>query len=308
MELEITRRTFLKILGIVIGRIMLFKILLNNNVSVGGASLNNFSTTIIHSLSDSDNGKSFVISNFPINCIIDKIMIRSNYVADNKRIWSVFVNNTNGVIPSDMIIPYRGTWDSSVIGEYVFIDNEMVLITADDGSNIIVKRGVKGTEPSYHDYNSVVRIEKKGLRLILFKNSGQKLSERLKILRNLMTWQGKTNSMIVLNDKFIRFSDSIENITKYDLLYLNDTLSSEIASVEDISNKANNGSFENTVFVAEPLFVHNTSIDVQKLIIIEELISYKGDNNLYGILYVDGSIDKEKYPDGITVDLEISII
>ena len=84
MKSKITRRTFLKtlriIICIIIGRIMILKLFINDKVkfALADQTLNNFSTTIIHSLSDADSGKSFVIPNFLINCIINEIRIRSN--------------------------------------------------------------------------------------------------------------------------------------------------------------------------------------------------------------------------------------
>jgi len=43
--------------------------------------------------------------------------------------------------------------DSSPVGEYAYIDNEIVYISADNGSALAVTRGTKGTVASYHDYN-----------------------------------------------------------------------------------------------------------------------------------------------------------
>jgi len=46
-------------------------------------------------------------------------------------------------------------------------------------------------------------------------------------------------------------------------LYVIDGNNSERASVEDINNDVKNAAYDNTVSVADPLFAHNTNIEVQ---------------------------------------------
>lgn len=56
-----------------------------------------FSTSIVHALTDANNGKAFSIANFPINCIIKEIRTRSNFVA-GLQIWRIgFIANVNGI-------------------------------------------------------------------------------------------------------------------------------------------------------------------------------------------------------------------
>lgn len=266
-----------------------------------------FSATVAHSLNDANNGKSFVISNFPTNCTIRDIRVRSNLIAGQRRTWTVYVDNTNGILPVDTSIPYRGTWDSSPIGEYAHIDKEIVYISADSGIVLTVTRGTKGTTPSYHDYSIPIKIANNGIRLILYKNSSKRLVDRIKILCGLMSWKGTTSAVITLNDKLIKFTGPILNIDQYDTLYMIDGNSSERASVQDINNAVTNVAYVNTVSVTDPLLAHVTNIDIRKQMIYDIMTPYSSSNTkLYGTIFIDEKIDDILYPTGITVDIDIS--
>lgn len=273
---------------------------------LGAQTLETFGVTMVHTLTDSNNGKSFVIPNFPTNCTIREIKVRSNLIAGQRRTWTVYIDNTNGILPADTSVLYRGTWDSSPVGEYVYIDNEIVYISADSGSAITVTRGVKGTTSSYHNYNVPIKIANNGLRLILYKNSYKKLVDHIKILCGMMSWKGNTSVAITLNDRLIKLVGPILNVDKYDILYMIDGNNSERTSVEDINNDVKNSTYDNTVSVADPLFAHNTNVEVQKQMIYDIMTPYSGSNSLYGTLYVDEKIDDVLYPTGITIDIEIS--
>lgn len=266
--------------------------------------LQTFSATVPHLLTDANNGKSFTIPNFPANCTIREMRIRSNLIAGQRRTWTVYVDNANGTLPADTSVLYRGTWDSSPVGEYAYIDNEIVYISADSGSVLTVTRGTKGTTPSYHDYSVPIKIANNGLRLILYKNSSKKLVDRTKILCGLMSWKGNT-SAIALNDRLIKFSGPILNIDQYDTLYIIDGNNSERASVQDINNAVANVTYVNTIFVANPLLAHVTNIEVRKQMIYDMMTPYSGSTSLYGILFVDEKIDDVLYPTGIIVDIDL---
>lgn len=283
-----TRRTFIKVVGVIIA--LLTNIRLDTNNTLGQQSSNIFSISVTHSPSDSDLGKSFVISNFLANCIIKEIRVKANYTSGQRRIWTVFIDNTNGIGPEDINIPYRGTWDSSPVGEYAYIENEIVYISADNDSYLTVIRGVKGTVPMYYDYNTPIRIANNGLRLILYKDSNKKLVDSLKIMDNIMTWKGVTSAMIGPNERLIKFTDPIINVSKYDILYLNG-ITPERSIVENINSSVN------VISVSDPLSMHGANLEVQKQVVHKDLISYSGENNLYGILWIDEKIDNTVYVD-----------
>ncbi len=265
-----------------------------------------FAVTAAHALTDANNGKAFVIPNFPTNCTIREIRVRSNYMSGQRRTWTVYVDNSNGILPADTSIPYRGTWDSSPVGEYAYIDNEIVYISADSGTVLTVTRGTKGTTPSYHDYSVPIKIANNGIRLILYKNNSKKLVDRIKILCGLMSWKGNTSAAIALNDKLIKFAGPILNIDQYDTLYLADGNNSERASVQDVNNAVTNAAYVNTVSVANPLLAHVTNIEVKRQMIYDMMTPYSGSVGLYGTIYIDEKIDDVLYPTGIIVDIDIS--
>jgi hypothetical protein len=287
-----TRRTFMKLIGAIIG--ILANMGLGSNILLGQPS-NMFSKTVVHSTSDSDHGKSFVIPNFLTNCIIKEIRVKANYSSGQRSIWTVFIDDPNGIRPEDTNIQYRGIWDSSPVGEYAYIDNEMVYISADSGTVLTVARGVKGTVPSYYDYNTQIRIANNGLRLILYKDSNKKLVDNLKIMDRIMTWKGTTDIFILPNSRLIKFTDNIINVSKYDILYLNGIFP-ERAIAENINNSAK------IISVSDSLSAHVINLEVQKQIVYNDLIPYSGEDNLYGILYIDEKID-----DTIIIDIDILV-
>lgn len=273
---------------------------------IQAVGIQTFSATVTHSLADSNNGKSFVISNFPTNCTIREIRVKSNLIAGQRRTWTVFVNNPNGILPADTSLPYRGTWDSSPVGEYAYIDDEIVYISADSGTVLTVTRGMKGTTASYHDYNIPIKIANNGIRLILYKNSSKKLVDSIKILCGLMSWKGNTSAAITVNDKLIKFAGPILNVDQYDTLYINDGNNSERASVEDINNAVTNVTYVNTVTVTDPLLAHVTNIEVRKQMIYDMMTPYSGSTSLYGIIFIDEKIDDVSYPTGVTIDIDVT--
>lgn len=295
---SITRRTFLKlvgtIIGIIIGLIMIAKMLATNKVGQI-TNLKTFNISIVHRLTDSNSGKSFVIPNFSTNCLIKEIRVRANYTSGQRRIWTVFINEQNGIGPNDTRIPYRGRWDSSPVGEFAYLDNEIVYISEDNGSTLTVTRGVKGTVPSYYDYNTPIRIANNGLRLILYKDNHKRLVDNLKIMDRIMAWKGEIDAWIGQNDRLIKFKDNILNVGKYDILYIVGTIP-ERAIVENVNNDTK------IVSVSDPLSAYIGNVEVQKQIIYNDLMSYSGEINLYGILFIDEKID-----DTVIVDIDILI-
>lgn len=273
---------------------MILKILEVNKVAPI-IDLKTFNILITHRLSDSNNGKSFVIPGFPTDCIIKEIRVRANYISGQRRTWRVFIEDQNGICPNSTNIPYRGVWDSSPIGEYAYIDNEIVYISADNDSVLTVIRGTKGTVPSYHDCDTPIIIANNGLRLVFYKDSNKKLVDSLKIMDNMMTWNGVTDIQTEYSKRLIKFKDRILNINKYDILYIV-SISHERVIVEGMNNSTK------TVSVSDKLSSYIGNVEIQKQIVYKDMIPYSGENNLYGILYTDEKID-----DTINVDVEILI-
>ncbi len=54
-----------------------------------------FSMTVTHALTDVNSGKQFAIPNFPTNCIIKEIRVRSNFTSGQQNWRVAFVDNTN---------------------------------------------------------------------------------------------------------------------------------------------------------------------------------------------------------------------
>ncbi len=268
-----------------------------------------FSTTVTHAMTDVNSGKAFSIPNFPTSCIIKEIRVRSNFISGQQNWRVAFVNNANGITPTDTSITCL-TAEIFDVGDSVYIEDEMAYVSAVDKPNntITVTRGIKGTTASYHNFGARMETANDGLRLTFFKNSSRKLADRLRIMKDLMSWKGNTSAAITTNDKVIKFASSPLNISKYDFLYIIDGNNSERASVEDVNGIVVNVTYNNTAYVADPLLAHVTNIEVQKQMIYDIPIVFSGgDGNLYGTIFVDEKIDSTLYPSGINVTLDIIV-
>lgn len=266
-----------------------------------------FSTTVTHAMTDVNSGKAFSIPNFPTSCIIKEIRVRSNFISGQQNWRVAFVNSTNGITPTDTSIQCL-TAEIFDVGDSIYIEDEMAYVSAVDKPNntITVTRGIKGTVASYHNFGARMETANDGLRLIFFKSSSRKLVDRLRIMKYLMSWKGNTNAAIIANDKVIKFASSPLNISKYDFLYLIDGMNSERASVEDANGVVTNVTYNNTIYVADPLLAHVTNIEVQKQMIYDIPIIFSGgDGNLYGTIFIDEKLDSTLYPSGINIAIEI---
>jgi hypothetical protein len=276
-------------------------------ISIGSKS-QTFSTIVAHALTDANNGKVFTMPNFPANnCTIKEIRVRSNFVAGQQNWRVAFVNNTNGIVPTDTNINCL-TAQIFDVGDYIYIEDEIAYASSVDIANniITVVRGVKGSTASYHNYGARMETANDGLRLLLFKSSSRKIADRLKIIQEMMSWKGTSNAAIAANDEVIKFANSPSNLSKYDLIYIVDGNNSERASVEDANGVVANATYNNTIYVADPLLAHVTGIEVQKQMIYDiPTIFSGGDGNLYGILFVDEKLDSTLYPSGITAAIDI---
>ncbi len=266
-----------------------------------------YNGNITYALTDANNGKTFSISTFPTSCTIREIRIRSNFVA-GQQTWRVaFVNNANGITPTDTSINCL-TAEIFQVGDYIYIEDEIAYVSAVDTVNntITVTRGVKGTTPAYHNIGARMETANDGIRLSLFRNVSRKLVDRIKLLKDMMTWKGTTNAAISANDKVIKCTNSPLNMEKYDTLYINDGANSERASIEEVNGTVVNVTYNNNIYVADPLLAHPTGIEIQKQDVYDVPIIFSGgDGNLYGITFVDEKLDSTLYPSGITITLDI---
>lgn len=268
-----------------------------------------FSTTVTHAMTDVNSGKAFFIPNFPTSCIIKEIRVRSNFIS-GQQIWRVaFVNNANGIAPTDTSIQCL-TAEIFQVGDCIYIEDEMTYVSAVDipNSTITVTRGIKGTTASYHNFGARMETVNDGLRLMWFKNSARKLADRLVINKYLMSWRGNTSAAIAVNDKAIKFVNSPLNISKYDYIYLIDGNNSERASVENVNGVVKNATYNNSIYAADPLLAHATNMEVQKQMVYDiPIIFSNGDGNIYGTIFVDEKLDSTLYPAGINVTIDIIV-
>lgn len=266
-------------------------------------------STGVNAIADTNDGKVFTLSNFPESCIIKEIRVRSNFIS-GQQIWRVaFVNNANGITPTDTNI-LCDTAEIFEVGDYIHIEDEIAYVSVVDEVNnsITVIRGVKGTTATYHDYRARMETANDGIRLVLFKQSSRKLAGRIRIMKDLMSWSGITNVAITAGDKAIKLNDSPVNISKYDFIYLIDGNRSERASVEGINGIVKDNAYSDDIYVADPLLAHVSGIEVQKQMINDiPIILSEGDGNLYGSVYVDEKIDSTLYPTGINITIDIIV-
>jgi len=303
---NLTRREFLKITGTGVFCLALSGCISKlPNVSTNiYDNMQIFSVNILHTIRDSDDGKEFIIPNFPKNCIIKEIRIRSGFISGQQNWRVAFVDNKDGIAPSDTEILCR-TAEIFEIGDYIFIGDEIAYVIKSNAikNMITVKRGVKGTIPMYHNGDTRMETANNGLRILLFNNRYKRLVDSL-IMENIICWKGTTRSFIREDDNYIRLIDSPININKYDTIYIKDISNSERVSVIGTNGIAENKRYGNIIYTKDPLLYHFPGAEVQKQTIYNIPIIYTGEeNNLYGLLYIDEKIDEE-----ITVNIEIVVI
>ncbi len=303
--MNLTRREFLKITGTGVFCVLSGCISkLPNIYTKIYDNMQIFSINLSHTLRDSDNGKEFIIPNFSKNCIIKEIRVRSNFTSGHQNWRVAFIDNKNGIIPTDTNILCK-TAEIFEPGDYILIGDEIAYINRSDKikNMITVKRGVKGTIPMYHSRDTRMETVNNGLRIILYNNSSKKLIDSL-ILDNIKTWKSITRSFINEGDNYIRLIDSPINIDKYDIIYIKDILNPERVSVIGTNGIAENDRYSNIIYTKDPLLNHIPGTEIQKQIVYNIPIIYSGDeDNLYGIVFIEEKINSD-----ITINIEIDTI
>lgn len=301
--MNLTRREFLKITGTGVFYLVLSGCIskLPNVSTKIYDNMQIFSVTILHDLKDSDEGKEFIIPNFPTNCVIKEIRVRSNFTSGQQNWRVAFVDNNNGITPTDTEILCR-TAEIFEVGDYIFIGDEIAYVKSSDKikNMITVKRGVKGTVPMYHNKDTRMETINNGLRITLYNDRSKKLVDSL-IMENIKSWKGVTRSFINENDNYIRLIDPPINIGRHDIIYIKDILNSERVSVIGTTKSEKYG---NIIYTKDPLLNHFPITEIQKQTIYNIPIIYTGkEDNLYGIAFIEERINSD-----VVINIEIDTI
>lgn len=269
---------------------------------VGGTGITEqeFTASIAHLTTDAGAGKAFTVASFPTHGIIKKLKVRADFIAGQQTAGSALVNSATGIAPADTSIAYDGVSGSFAINDYIWIDNECMLVTV-VGTPFTVTRAQKGTVAGYHDDNTQITKANNGLRLVLYKDSTKKEVDRVIELNNLMTWLGVTDGAITAGDKLFGLTADIKNVDKDDYVLIDDTTDEE-AIVQNVNHDVASATYDYTIFVKDTLAAHAITKDVYKQIVYDIPTPYKSTaTTLYGTLSVDEAISAT-----VNVTLEIT--
>jgi hypothetical protein len=238
-----------------------------------GITAESFSSSPAHLTTDQDAGKAFTISSFPTHAQIKKIRVRADFTAGQQsNTGSALINDGAGIAPADTSIVYDGDspTDLFVANDQILIDSEWMDVTAvNTGTNTLtVTRGIKGTMAAYHDDNAVITKGNHGIRVVLFKDSSKKYSERIIELSSMMTYKGVTDASISANDDYFGLTADIQNLGNNDFLVIEDT-AEEVCRVQNVNHNEVSATYYYTKFVQEDLAAHDITKDVKKLIILD---------------------------------------
>lgn len=157
-----------------------------------------FSSDIAHLTTDADAGKTFEVASFPSHAQITKIRVRADWTAGQQaNTGSALVNDTGGILPTDTSITYDNAVANFATGDYAWINDECVYISADSGTVLTVTRGKKGTVTTFHDDNSTIVKANHGIRLVIFEDTNRNYAERIIELSSIMTFKGVTDDDIL---------------------------------------------------------------------------------------------------------------
>ena len=264
-----------------------------------------FSSSPAHLTTDQDAGKAFTISSFPTHAQIKKISVRADFTAGQQsNTGSALINDGTGVAPADTSIVYDGDSPTDLFAadDQILIDSEWMDVTAVNTSTntLTVTRGIKGTMAAYHDDNAVITKGNHGIRVVLFKDSNKKYSERIIELSSMMTYKGVTDAAISANDDYFGLTADIQNLGNCDYLVIEDT-AEEICKVQNVNHDVASATYDYTIFVQDDLAAHDITKNVKKLVIFDLDVPYSsGAGTLYGTVFID-----EKIAATVNVKVEI---
>ena len=157
-----------------------------------------FSSSVVHLTTDADTGKEFTITSFPDHAQITKIRVRADWTAGQQSdTGSALVNDAGGILPTNTSITYDNAVANFAVGDYAWIDDECIYISADSGTVLTVTRGKKGTVATFHDDNTTILKANHGIRLIIFKDANRNYAERIIELSSIMAFKGVTDDDIL---------------------------------------------------------------------------------------------------------------
>jgi len=258
-------------------------------------------TTVLHgNTPHRDAGVAFTIGSFMKYGNIKKLTIRGSYTCGTLYSWAAYASNLTGITPALGSIAFYGKTGTVIIDDYVGLDNEIMRISGTAGAYLTVTRGVKGTNPTYHEHAAVITKMINGVRVALYPNSFKKEATKVLELNNAFIYSGLTFGSINVSGTVIRMTAVPRNLNSNDYILVQDTIP-ETAIVQKTFGSAR-GASDNTIFVKGTLALHVSAKNVQKVITYDIPTPYKGSSNtLYGHLYID-----ERLPAG-TIGITLGI-
>lgn len=240
--------------------------------------------------------------------VIARLRIRagsaSHFKAGQQVSGTALVNDGGGIIPGDASIAYDGQVpaDAFATGDYVQIDNEIMLVTNDDESTLTVTRARKGTIAEYHSDDAVITKCNSGLRIALYPNSSYNEEEKFFEWTDVMIAEFVTDAAITLNDEYLGITTDPTLLTDFgigDLILIDDTVD-EVAMVQSVFGDVADASYDNTIFVQGGLAAHDITKDVERLLQYDIPIPFSVDSGT--TMYIRINIDEK-----ITEDIAITI-
>ena len=259
-----------------------------------------FSESVAHLTTDADAGKAFTITSFPAHAQITAIRVRADWTAGQQAdTGSALVNNGSGILPAGTAVAYDAAVADFAVLDYIWIDDECMRVSADDGSTLTVVRGMKGTMDAFHDDNATIVKANHGVRVVLFKDTNKNYSERIIELSSIMTYKGVTDALISANDDYFGLTADIQNLGHNDFLVIEDT-ADEICRVQNVNHDTVSATYDYTIYVQDDLAAHDTTKDVKKLMVYDLDTPYNSGTTLYGTVFID-----EKIAGTVNVEVEV---
>ena len=259
-----------------------------------------FSESVAHLTTDADAGKAFTITSFPAHAQITAIRVRADFTSGQQAdTGSALVNNGSGILPAGTAVAYDAAVADFAVLDYIWIDDECMRVSADDGSTLTVVRGLKGTMDAFHDDNATIVKSNHGVRVVLFKDTNKNYSERIIELSSIMTYKGVTDALISANDDYFGLTADIQNLGHNDFLVIEDT-ADEICRVQNVNHDTVSATYDYTIYVQDDLAAHDTTKDVKKLMVYDLDTPYNSGTTLYGTVFID-----EKIAGTVNVEVEV---
>lgn len=243
---------------------------------------------------------------------ISRLRIRagsaSHFKSGQQVSGTALVNDGTGIVPADTSIAYdnQSPADAFAVDDYIKIDNEILFITADDGSTLTVTRARKDTLAEYHDDNATITKLNNGLRIAFYPNSSYNEEEKIFEWTDVNIAEFVTDAAITLNDEYLGLTTDPTLVTDFgigDLILIDDT-TDEVAMVQSVFGNMVAAAYDNTISVQAPLAAHAITKDVERLLQYDVPIPFKMDSGT--TLYIRTNID-EKITEDITITITVLV-